>query len=70
MFYLGVFIVTAGIVTGICSLLPLDGVSRLIAYGVVCLILPPLIMYPLYRILPEAKSAFLFVKNVIRIGIK
>ena len=70
MFYLGVFIVTAGIVTGICSLLPLDGVSRLIAYGVVCLILPPLIMYPLYRILPEAKSAFLFVKNVIRVGIK
>ena len=31
MFYLGVFIVTAGIVTGICSLLPLDGVSRLVA---------------------------------------
>ncbi len=69
--YLAIFIITTLIVVGLCHVLPIDNkVSRLIVNGIICLAIPPIVMYPLYRLLPESKSAFQFVLTVFKVGIK
>ena len=70
LFYMAVFLVTAALVYFICWLMPLDGVWRLIVNMVICLVVPPLVIYPVYHILPEAKTAFPYIKTILRIGVK
>lgn len=69
LYYLAIFIVTATAVWFICKLLPFEGVYQLVCNALVCIIVAPLIMLPLFRILPESKTALPFIKNVLRIGI-
>ena len=70
LFYLMVFGITAVIVCGLCSILPFDGFARLIVNGIVCVAVAPLVMYPLYRLLPESKPAFQFIRTILKVGIK
>ena len=71
VFYFVVCVATAAVVWFICKALPVEGnVARLVVNAVVCLVVPPIILYPVFRILPEAKSAFQFILTVIKVGFK
>ncbi len=69
--YLAIFIITTLVVAGLCHVLPIDNkVTKLISYGIICLLVPPIVMYPLYHILPESKTAFQFILTIFKVGIK
>ena len=71
VFYFVICVIAAAVVWLICYAIPVKGdIARLICNALVCLIVPPIILYPLFRILPEAKSAFQFVLTVLKVGIK
>lgn len=71
VFYFVVGVIGAAAVWFICYAIPVKGsVARLICNALVCIIVPPVILYPLFRILPEAKSAFQFVLTVFKVGFK
>lgn len=69
LFYFVICVATGAITGLVCSLTSLDGISRLIFNGVVCLIVPPIVLFLLFHILPEAKSAVQFVRKIIKVGL-
>lgn len=70
LFYFLAGIVTMAVTGFVCHLVHLEGIARLVANGVVCLIVPPVVIYAIYRMRPERKEAVKFVRNVIKGGLK
>ena len=70
LFYFVTGIIAMAATGFVCQLVSLDGVARLVFNGVVCLIVPPIVIYVIYRLRPERKEAVRFLRNAIKGGLK
>ena len=70
LFYFVTGIITMAITWLVCNIVNLDGVARLAFNAGVCLIVPPIVIYAIYRLRPERKEAIDFVRNMIKGGLK
>ena len=70
LFYFVAGLVVMVITALVCQLVSLDGVPRLIFNGAVCIVISPLLIFAIYRLMPESRSAIAFFRKAIKLGFK
>lgn len=70
LFYFVAGLVVMAITALVCQLVSLDGVPRLIFNGAVCIVISPLLIFAIYRLMPESRSAIAFFRKAIKLGFK